>query len=156
MPNPQSRKGDRHERTLVNCLDALGYAVIRAPSSGSATTRELPDVLAGSEGLFYAFELKSASGSRLYIEQAEVDDLVHFATMFGAEPRIAVRFDLERGDDAFGEATHPGFYVREIEDLYRTDSGNYRVDKQQAVEVGTPVQNLPQTCPASVLEDIAF
>lgn len=37
----------RYERELVNTFDAVGMGALRAPSSGSATGRELPDVLAG-------------------------------------------------------------------------------------------------------------
>jgi len=39
--------GDNYERELVNSLDAVGIPSMRAPSSGSATERELPDVIAG-------------------------------------------------------------------------------------------------------------
>lgn len=39
--------GDRYERELVNTLTTLNIPALRAPSSGSATNRKLPDVLAG-------------------------------------------------------------------------------------------------------------
>ena len=39
MVNANS-KGDRRERELVNLLDERGFAVMRAPASGSATDRE--------------------------------------------------------------------------------------------------------------------
>lgn len=41
--------GDRYERELVNTLTTVGMAALRAPSSGSATDRELPDVLVGMD-----------------------------------------------------------------------------------------------------------
>lgn len=111
-------KGNRRERELVNKLDESGYAVMRAPASGSATERELPDVLAGDDGEFYAIEAKSSSGDPIYLDGEEVDALLFFARNFGAEPRIGVRFDRE-GWCFF----HPG-------DLYTTDGGNYRVKKE--------------------------
>jgi Holliday junction resolvase len=37
--------GDKYERELVNTFDAFDIPSMRAPSSGSATQRELPDVL---------------------------------------------------------------------------------------------------------------
>lgn len=37
----------RYERELVSALDECGYVAMRAPSSGSATDRDLPDLLAG-------------------------------------------------------------------------------------------------------------
>lgn len=36
----------QYERELINALDAIGIPAMRAPSSGSATNRDLPDVLA--------------------------------------------------------------------------------------------------------------
>ena len=39
--------GGNYERELVNSLEAAGIPAMRAPSSGSATQRELPDIVAG-------------------------------------------------------------------------------------------------------------
>ncbi|WP_224448117.1 Holliday junction resolvase Hjc [Haloprofundus salilacus] len=117
-------KGDRRERELVNRLDEAGFAVMRAPASGGATTRELPDVLAGNGDLFYAIEAKSSAGDPIYLTGEEVEALIFFARNFGAKARIAVRFDRE--DWYF---FHPG-------DLYVTDGGNYRVKKETALADG--------------------
>jgi Holliday junction resolvase len=115
---------------LVNALDEAGFAVMRAPASGSATERELPDVLAGDGDDFYAIEAKSSSGRPIYLEGQEVENLVYFARNFGAKPRIAVRFDRE--DWYF---FHPG-------DLYTTDKGSYRVKKETALADGTDFSEL--------------
>jgi len=120
-----NRKGDRRERELVNELDEAGFAVMRAPASGSATERELPDVLAGDGDDFYAIEAKSSSGDPIYLSGEEVEALVFFARNFGAKARIGVRFDRE--DWYF---FHPG-------DLYETDGGNYRVKRETALADGT-------------------
>jgi Holliday junction resolvase len=125
-----SRKGNRRERELVNALDDAGFAVMRAPASGAATERELPDVLAGNGDDFYAIEAKSSSGRPIYLEGEEVENLVFFARNFGAKPRIAVRFDRE---DWF--FFHPG-------DLYTTDKGSYRVKKETALADGTDFAEL--------------
>jgi Holliday junction resolvase len=125
-----SRKGNRRERELVNALDEAGFAVMRAPASGAATDRELPDVLAGNGDDFYAIEAKSSSGRPIYLEGEEVENLVYFARNFGAKPRIAVRFDRE--DWYF---FHPG-------DLYTTDKGSYRVKKETALAEGTDFAEL--------------
>jgi Holliday junction resolvase len=115
-----NRKGDRRERELVNALDDAGFAVMRAPASGAATARELPDVLAGNGDVFYAIEAKSSSGDPIYLDNEEVYALVHvFARNFGATPRIAVRFDRE--DWVF---FHPS-------DVHETDGGNYRVKRER-------------------------
>ncbi|MDY6819627.1 MAG: Holliday junction resolvase Hjc [Halobacteriales archaeon] len=118
-------KGSRTERELVNLLDEAGFAVMRAPASGSATDRDLPDVLAGDGEVFYAIEAKSSSGDRIYLEGEEVEALIYFARNFGAKARIGVRFD--EMDWYF---FHPG-------DLYTTDGGNYRVKRETALAEGT-------------------
>ncbi|WP_331235633.1 Holliday junction resolvase Hjc [Natronorarus salvus] len=125
-----SAKGDRRERELVNLLDEAGFAVMRAPASGSATTRELPDVLAGNGETFYAIEAKASAGNPIYLTGVEVEALVYFARNFGAKARIAVRFDRE--DWYF---FHPG-------DLYITDGGNYRVKKETALAEGEDFDEL--------------
>jgi Holliday junction resolvase len=120
-----NEKGDRRERELVNALDDAGFAVMRAPSSGSATERELPDVLAGDGETFYAIEAKSSAGDPIYLTGEEIAALVYFSRNFGAKPRVGARFDRE--DWYF---FHPG-------DLHVTDGGNYRVKKEKAVADGT-------------------
>ena len=62
-----NRKGDRRERELVNRLDEAGFAVMRAPASGSATHRDLPDVLAGHDGQCYAIQANASSGDPIHL-----------------------------------------------------------------------------------------
>ncbi len=121
-------KGDRRERELVNILDENGFAVMRAPSSGAGTDRELPDVLAGNGIDFFAIEAKSSAGDPIYLTEEEVKGLKFFSTNFGAEPRIGVRFDRE------------DWYFFDPDELYRTDSGNYRVKKEKALADGTDLR----------------
>lgn len=125
-----NRKGDRRERELVNELDESGFAVMRAPASGSATARELPDVLAGNGEDFYAIEAKSSSGDPIYLTGEEVEALVYFARNFGAKPRVGVRFDREEW-----YFFHPG-------DLHVTDGGNYRVKKETALAEGEDLPSI--------------
>jgi Holliday junction resolvase len=125
-----SAKGDRRERELVNMLDGAGFAVMRAPASGSATERDLPDVLAGNGETFYAIEAKSSSGDPIYLDGEEVESLLYFSQNFGARARVGVRFDRE--DWYF---FHPG-------DLYVTDGGNYRVKREAALAEGTDFEEL--------------
>ena len=125
-----NRKGNRRERELVNMLDDAGFAVMRAPASGSATERELPDVLAGNGDDFYAIEAKSSAGDPIYLSGEEVEALVYFSRNFGAKPRIAVRFDRE------------DWYFFHPADLYTTDAGSYRVKKETALADGTDFDEL--------------
>jgi holliday junction resolvase Hjr len=135
-------KGDRRERELVNALDEAGFAVMRAPASGSATERELPDVLAGDGEVFYAIEAKSSSGNPIYLTGEEVEALTYFARNFGAKPRIGVRFDRE------------DWYFFHPADLYVTDGGNYRVKKETALAEGTDFSEFVGDSEKRTLEEI--
>jgi Holliday junction resolvase len=134
-------KGSRRERALADWLHENGWAVMRAPASGSATERELPDVLFGNGTKFYAAEVKASAGDPIYLSGEEVDALLFFAQNFGAEERVAVKFDVKHGDPSYGES-RPGFYFLPIEALHVTDGGNYRVKKELAHEAGTPEADL--------------
>lgn len=146
---PGNPKGDRRERELVNRLHEAGFAVMRAPASGSATDRELPDVLAGQAkpcsagrsdetcvsednggALFYAIEVKSSSEKPIYLSGEEVEALVYFSRNFGAKPRIGVRFD------------HTPWYFFHPADCHTTDGGNYRVKREAAVAEGVDFEEL--------------
>ena len=135
-------KGDRRERELVNRLDEAGYAVMRAPASGSATARELPDVLAGNGDDFYAIEVKSSAGNPIYLTGEEVEALIYFSQNFGAKARVGVRFDRE--DWYF---FHPG-------DLHVTDGGNYRVKKETALADGVDFAELTGASQKTTLDEL--
>lgn len=136
-----NRKGERRERELVNRLDEHGFAVMRAPASGSATERELPDVLAGNGSVFYAIEAKSSAGDRIYLTGEEVESLVFFARNFGAKPRIGVRFDRE------------DWYFFHPADLHVTDGGNYRIKRETALSSGTDLAELSGESEKTTLTD---
>jgi len=136
-------KGDRRERELVNALDDAGFAVMRAPASGSATERDLPDALAGNGEEFYAIEVKSSAGDPIYLSGEEVESLVYFARNFGAKPRIGVRFDNE------------DWYFFHPADLYTTDGGNYRVKKEVALADGIDFAELTGDSERTKLDEYA-
>ncbi len=136
-----NRKGERRERELVNRLDEAGFAVMRAPASGSATERDLPDVLAGNGDSFYAIEAKSSSGDPIYLDGAEVASLLYFSQNFGARARIGVRFDRE------------DWYFFHPDDLYTTDGGNYRVKRETALAEGTDFEELAGGSARTSLEE---
>lgn len=140
MANSNS-KGSRRERELVNRLDANGFAVMKAPASGSATARDLPDILAGNGEGFYAFEVKASNGDPIYLDGDEVDSLCYFADAFGAHPRIGVRFDREE------------WYFFTPDALYTTDGGNYRVKKETALSDGVDFAELVGTSTKTHLGD---
>jgi len=123
-----THKGVRRERQLANSLDERDFAVMRAPASGSATDRDLPDVLAGNGTAFYAIECKASGGDPIYLGDDEIEGLGRFATAFGAQPLIGVRFDY--CDWSF-------FSPTEI----ITENGAYRV-KQERLELGLRIEDL--------------
>ncbi len=97
---PELTSGIDAERNLVNTLWKKGFAVMRAPASGSATKRPLPDMIAGSKkrGLQLVIEVKTTRSKTLYIENDSVHQLVEFAQTFGCDPFLAIRFKgRERG-----------------------------------------------------------
>jgi len=129
-------KGSRAEREFVDALAGEQWGVMRAPASGSGTTRSLPDVLAGRDGEMLAIELKASSDDTIYLDGDEIAKLKDFCRTFGGRPRVAVRFNEEHGDPTYGE-NMPGIYLFRPSTLYRTDGGNYRVKKEVALNRGT-------------------
>ncbi len=127
-------KGSRGEHELMELFEEHGFAVMRSAGSGkgglkvSGEEREAPDVLAGNGETFYALESKRSSrDNHVYIPEKEMEALTFFCEKFGAEPRIAVRFD-------YGDW---GFFLPY--ELYKTDGGNFRIkeeDIEDAMEIG--------------------
>ena len=124
-------KGSRRERELTNLLDDSGWGVMRAPSSGSSTDRELPDVLAGDGTRFIAIEAKASSGAPIYINGEEIEALEYFAENFGAVALVGVRFDY----------CDWRFFVPD--DLYTTGEGNFRV-KKDVLDDGLTLEDLSE------------
>jgi Holliday junction resolvase len=134
--------GARYERELVNRLNEAGYAALRAPSSGSATDRDLPDVLAGRQpeervdgtplmainGLSdaLAIEAKSGQDTTLYVAPEEVAALERFADRFGARPLLAARFTTRRSSTAW--------FLLPPTAARRTESGQYGLPVADAEE----------------------
>jgi len=136
-----NRKGSARERELVNWLDGDGWAVIRAPASGSATQRELPDALAGNGDRFYAIEAKASGGDPIYYDEEEVEALLFFASNFGATALLGARYDETHGDPSYGE-DWPAWYFFPPEDAHQTPNMNYRAKKERAETHGIPITEL--------------
>jgi Holliday junction resolvase len=130
VSNPRSQKGSSRERELVDMFWEADFGVVRAPASGSATDRALPDLVAGNDERYVAVEAKASASDTVYIDGDEVTQLIEFADRFGARARVGVRFDRE--DWYF---FHPG-------DLHVTDGGNYRVKKDKALREGEDFHEL--------------
>lgn len=116
--------GQNKERELARQLADAGYAVMRAPASGSATTRDLPDLLWAKDGCIVAGELKYTGENVAYYDAEEVAALDRFGKAFGANVRLVARFKQDTN-----------FYSLKPEQARRTDSGRYAVDRILPVEV---------------------
>ena len=91
-----SKKGTREERELVKMLWDADCAAMRAPASGGATKKPLPDVIAGNGKIYLAIEVKSTSQERIYIDSGKIDALLEFSEIFGAQPYVGAKFIREK------------------------------------------------------------
>ena len=125
-----AKKGSAEERDLVHKLWDRNFAAMRAPASGGATKRPLPDVLAGNGKLYLAIEVKTTTKDKIYIEDEQITALCEFSKIFGAKPYIGVRFKYTK------------WLFLEPKDTPRTRNGNYRVEKDYALEKGFEIDEI--------------
>jgi len=113
-PRAKRLRGFQAERDLVKLLWRLGFAVIRAPASGSKIKKAVyPDVVAIRKGKVLVFEVKRRSElSTIYVPKEQVEKLKMFSERAGGEAFIAIKIpgrdwvfvelkDLEELDDKF-------------------------------------------------------
>ncbi|MCC7563379.1 MAG: Holliday junction resolvase [Methanobacterium sp.] len=119
-----SKTGSREERELVKMLWDADCAAMRAPASGGATKKPLPDIIAGNGKIYLAIEVKSSSKDRIYINSDKIDALLEFSNLFGAQPYIGAKFIRKK------------WRFLTPETLHKTPQNNYRVDVDLAFEKG--------------------
>ncbi len=132
MTNRKRIRGFAHERDLVLRFWRKGFAVIRAPASGSKTRRfAVPDAVAIKNRVIYAFEVKTVSEERIiYIPRHQVEKLVEFTERSGGRGFIAVK--------VIGSS---GWRFIPVENLEETKGGNYRVTPE-AMRHGYKLEDL--------------
>ena len=125
--------GSALERELVRLLDAHGYATMRAPSSGSATDRPLPDMIAarspldtGGQQELLAIEAKANSEKHIYVPVSEVADLLEFADAGGFVAYLAARWKQDH--DAGWSDGCTSWYLCRPQDCHRTEK-SYRLTR---------------------------
>jgi len=125
-------RGIRDERELVNRLWQYGFAVVRAPASGSATKMARPDIIAGNSrlGLQLALEAKTTWKNAIYISKQSIDQLLEFAKRFGCQPMLAIKF---KGFKKISWIFIPP------QKLKPTKTGNYKITRRQALLSGKPL-----------------
>ena len=124
------RKGSAEERDLVHKLWDKNFAAMRAPASGGATKKPLPDVLAGNGEKYLAIEVKTTTKEKIYIDSPQVDGLCEFCDIFGAEPYLGVKFKYTK------------WLFLAPDEIDRTRSNNYRVEKDVALEKGLELDEI--------------
>ncbi|MDR1819075.1 MAG: Holliday junction resolvase [Methanobrevibacter sp.] len=124
------KRGSKEERDLVHMFWDKGFAAMRAPASGGATKRPLPDVLAGNSKKYLAIEVKTTKSEIIYIDSSQIDGLNEFCEIFGAEPYIGVKFKNTK------------WLFLSIETIIKTRGQNYKVDKNLALEKGLDLDEI--------------
>ena len=124
------KKGSAEERDLVHKLWDKNFAAMRAPASGGATKRPLPDVLAGNGKIYLAIEVKTTSKEKIYIDSPQIDGLCEFCNLFGAEPYLGVKFKFTK------------WLFLPPDKIDRTRSNNYRVEKEVALKKGLELDEI--------------
>ncbi|MBM4241245.1 MAG: Holliday junction resolvase [Euryarchaeota archaeon] len=125
-----SRKGTKEERDLVQMFWDSNFAAMRAPASGGATKKPLPDVIAGNGSVYFAIEVKSSSQDRIYIDSGKILGLREFSDIFGAKPYIGVKFRRKK------------WIFIKLDDLETTKNENYKLDKDLALKKGIELDEL--------------
>ena len=89
-------KATRGERELLHQFWNTGtWAALRAPASGSMRFPS-PDLIVGNHSRRLAIECKVTASDSQYFSHKEIDELVLFSSLFGAEPWVWVKF-LRKG-----------------------------------------------------------
>lgn len=159
MSKDKGSRWERHYRNAFNAkrradVDAVNrvgtmlewvraFYAIRIPTSGAGTTDDLPDLHVWFNGngdravphrevLQYAAEVK-AGRDRVSLDAAEIAALRRYADATGSIPIVIVHID------------YTGDYVFRLDDLHKTDSGNYTVTKKRDVDDADTFDDFVQT-----------
>lgn len=109
-------KGSRFERDLIEELWKHGFAAVRVAGSG-VSHFPCPDIVAGNGEKFLAIEVKMRTSLPLYISEEEVEKLIKFSKVFGAEEFVALKLPRKK------------WRFFRLADLAETEKG-YRVDEE--------------------------
>ena len=121
-------KGTAAERELIHMFWAAKWAAFRAAGSGSVKY-PVPDLIAGNSLRKLAIEVKSTKDSKQYLTPNDVDQILTFAHLFGAEPWFAIRF-----------AQRSWFFINP-EDLKETKQ-NFVINRKNAELKGLSFQEI--------------
>lgn len=123
-------KGAEYERDLANTFDeAPGWSVVRSGGSGSGTTGDRPDLIAGNGDRVLVVEAKYSSDRYIYLTEAEANVLASVAVSFNAEAVAALRWNSKQVEGA--EAEH---YLAPLSAASETPSGKLSFKAPEIVD----------------------
>jgi len=121
-------KGINAERDLVHAFWGKGYACVRIAGSGSSRYPSA-DLVVGKGSRKMVVECKATKKDKQYFDKTQIELFKQFATIFGGEPWIAVKFDRKE------------WSFLKIEEL--NDSGkNYCISDKKAPIIGRSFEEL--------------
>lgn len=131
-------RGAQDERELVRLLWERGFAVMRAPASGSSTKMPQPDIVAGNSerDVQFAIEAKTTHSDNFYITHESLSQLVEFAQRFGCQPIVALKFKGRGRSWLFFEPQH----------LAVTAGLNFKITLGEALQKGMDMKTLTREC----------
>ena len=115
MVKNKKQKGSCAERELIHEFWKNNWAAVRVAGSGSMKYPS-PDIVASNALRRLAVECKAVGNEKKYLGQDEIEQLLSFSRLFGAEAWFAIRFDNE------------DWYFFNVEDLKSTKGNNYSLD----------------------------
>jgi Holliday junction resolvase len=127
-------RGAESERRVADLLRSRGFAVMRAPASGSRTKHPMPDLVAGCARLSkrWAIEVKTSRRKRLYVPHESIEQLQEFARVFGCEPYVAIKF----------KGSYTNWLFVSPDSLSVTPRGNRSISLKEALRNGSDLDML--------------
>ena len=127
--NKNKARGTALERYIVSRLRDKGFAVVRAPASGSKRKDHVPDIIALKSGIILLIEVKSRkSGNRIYIGKEQAGGIREFARKSGGELFVAAKIK------------NILCFIK-FEELRKTEKENYVIDLE-TIEKGMKIDDL--------------
>jgi len=134
--NSRKAKGSNVERQVLSLLRDRGFAVVRAPASGSKRKDPVPDIIALKLGQIVLIEMKSRKQGKVYITREQAEGIAEFARKSGGELFIGVKLPRLLKFVPFSK-------------VKRTEGGNYVVD-EELIEEGLDIDGLTRYVEAKI------
>ncbi|MQL55158.1 Holliday junction resolvase Hjc [Acidianus ambivalens] len=141
--NERKRKGTSVEHYILSSLRDKGFAVVRAPASGSKRKDPIPDIIAMKNGVILLIEVKSRKEkNKVYVPRSQAEGIINFAKKSGGELFLAVKFPKFLKFIPFSK-------------LRITESGNYVAD-EEVIEEGLSLEDLVRAVEAKFSKTLDF